>query len=70
MIERLRAAWAALCGGLVLDADHWVIVATDASGSPLLTRWHGLLAEDAGMALYRSADSIAERLPAKSLTIH
>ena len=70
MIQRIKAAWAALRGAVVLQADHWCVVATDANGVPIVTRWNGLVAEDAAMALYRGADSVAAKLPNRSFKVH
>lgn len=70
MITRIKAAWEALCGAVVLQADHWCVVATDANGVPIVTRWNGLVAEDAAMALYRAADQIAAHLPHRSFKVH
>ncbi len=64
MIERLRAAWAALCGAPVLATEGWIAVAADPRDGKLLgLRWNGLVAEDAAKALYQAGDAIVEKLP-------
>lgn len=68
MIERLRAAWAALKGGLVLSGHRWVVVYV----TPLqtsATRWDGLTMEDAAKLLYQGGDALVSRIHGHS-TIH
>jgi hypothetical protein len=59
MIERLRAAWAALRGGLVLSGHGWVAVYKTPQGGEAV-RWDGLTPGDAARMLYRAADATVD----------
>jgi hypothetical protein len=68
VIERLRAAWAALCGGLVLSGHGWVVVFNAADGSNVC-RWDGVTTDSAATMLYQAADAMVDRIHGHS-TIH
>lgn len=68
MIERLRAAWAALRGGLVLSGHGWVVVYVTPLNTSS-TRWNGLTTEDAAKLLYQAGDALVDRIHGHS-TIH
>ena len=68
MIERLRAAWAALCGGLVLSGHGWVVVFRDGDRITRC-RWDGVTTDTAATMLYQAADSLVDRIHGHS-TIH
>lgn len=68
MIERLRAAWAALRGGLVLSGHGWVVVIHNADGSNVC-RWDGITSETAATMLYQAGDAMCDRVHGHS-TIH
>lgn len=67
MIERLRSAWAALRGGLVLSGHGWVVVWTDAEATSF--RWDGMTTEQAATLMYQTADALVERIHGHT-TIH
>jgi len=68
MIERLRAAWAALCGGLVLSGHGWVVVFKSGDGTHTV-RWDHIKTDEAATLLYQAADSMVDRINGHS-TIH
>ena len=68
MIERLRAAWAALRGGLVLSGNGWVAVYGNPAGRSV--RWDGMTSDEAAEALYNAADAIVDARPKKAKVIH
>jgi hypothetical protein len=68
VIERLRAAWAALRGGLVLSGRGWVVVFKNADGTHAL-RWDGVKTEEAATMLYQAADAMCDRVHGNT-TIH
>ena len=68
MIERLRAAWAALNGGLVLSGHGWVVVFKE-PGEVTRCRWDGVTTDTAATMLYQAADSLVDRIHGHS-TIH
>ncbi|NID14372.1 hypothetical protein [Luteibacter yeojuensis] len=68
MIERLRAAWAALRGGLVLSGHGWVVVYVTPLNTSA-TRWDGLTIEDAAKLLYQGGDALVDRIYGHT-TIH
>lgn len=68
MIERLRAAWAALRGGLVLSGHGWVVVYVTPLNTSA-TRWNGLTIQDAAKLLYQGADALVDRIHGNN-TIH
>ena len=68
MIERLRAAWAALRGGLVLSGHGWVAVCKTREGA-YLCRWEGVKSDEAATMLYQAADAVCDRVHGHT-TIH
>jgi hypothetical protein len=68
VIERLRAAWAALRGGLVLSGHGWVVVYVTPLNTSA-TRWDGLTIREAANLLYQSADALVDRIHGHT-TIH
>lgn len=68
MIERLRAAWAALRGGLVLSGHGWVVVFKNADGASVV-RWRGITTDTAATMLYQAADAMCDRVHGHT-TIH
>ena len=68
MIERLRAAWAALRGGLVLSGHGWVVVYNTSNGSNVC-RWDGITTDTAATMLYQAADAMCDRVHGHS-TVH
>ncbi|HEV2679153.1 MAG TPA: hypothetical protein VGV14_01510 [Rhodanobacter sp.] len=68
MIERLRAAWAALRGGLVLSGHGWVVVYNTSNGSNVC-RCDGITTDTAATMLYQAADAMCDRVHGHS-TVH
>lgn len=70
MMERLKAAWAALRGAPVLTGTGVVAVSRMASGDFGAVKWVGMTAADAAKVLYQGADAVVKQMPAQSFMVH